>query len=192
MLACQRSPDSQKIAYASVPQDASGDTALFVADFAALPAAHAVLPDGITAGDFAFSPDSRRIAFFGCDRSTNFCGLFLLDLASGKLTRSAALSYVDHILWNPDGSGLALVGSGDSGATIQKNYSKNLLYNEIVALSQNWHFMVVNATSGEVVFKRVFDWNHPSAPPGSPTYQWPVPFAARSSGLDGCSVPKGS
>lgn len=188
ILSCQRSANGVKIAYNSPARDQYGNTALFLADLSALPAGRAVLTNGITAGGYAFSPDSTRLAFFGCDKTSGFCGVFVLDVASGKLTELLPLVYADYISWSPDGRSLALVGEVDRSADNPK-YSMNLLMNNLLELANTWFYIVVDARSANVTYKQPFQWSEMSAPAGSPARQWGTPFNPNALGNKGCVSP---
>jgi DNA-directed RNA polymerase specialized sigma24 family protein len=191
ILACRRSPDGHQIAYNSPPLDGSGDTALLVANLASLQSARMALPDGITAGDFAFAPDGRRLAFFGCQQASGFCGLFVLNLLNGKLDRLVPLVYADYIAWSPDGRSIAMVGNDDSSGQGVIFSTKNLITKEMVEILHTWHFQVVDTGSGNVTYKTKFDWSNPSAPPDSPTNHWTSPFKVPGLGVKGCTNPPG-
>ena len=189
ILSCQRSADSSKIAYASSLTDALGSSVLYLADLMSVQAGRPVLPDGITAGDYAFSPDSRKLAFFGCDRSSGACGVYVLDILSRQLKKVLNAAYADYILWKPDGKGLALVGSQTRPDLFEQTRTKNLMLTELVAMAQIWHFFVLDPSNGDVVYKRGFDWKTLSAPTDSPTMGWSTSFKRRAAGLEGCTAP---
>jgi|GEM_PF-2478431 len=191
ILACERSPDGSRIAYNSPPAQGSGDTMLLVADLGALQKARPALADGITAGDFAFSPDNRRLAFFGCEKSSGFCGLMMLELASGKLTRMAPLNFADYMSWSPDGRSIALVGNDDASGHSAILSTTNLMMSEMMNLLHTWHFQVMDAASGNVTFKTKFDWSNLAAPADSPTHGWGQPFKVPNVGVTGCTNPPG-
>ncbi len=186
ILSCERSPDGSRIAYNSPPIDGSGDSMLLVADLASIQSARPALLGGITAGDFAFSPDNTRLAFFGCEKASGFCGIFVLDLTSWKLTRLTPMTYADYLFWASDGHSIALVGKDDLSASSAKLATANLLMNEAMALLHPWYFQVIDASNGDVAFKRSFDWSNLSAPPDSPTKNWNTPFKISATGTVGC------
>ena len=186
---CERSPDGSRIAYNSPPKDDSGDTALFIADLNAIQSARPALLDGITSGDFAFSPDNRHLAFFGCEKASDFCGIFILDMLSWKLTRLTPLTFADYIFWSPDGKSIALVGNDDWDEAQKTIMTKNLLMNEAMALLHTWNFQVIDATSGDITYKRAFSWSNLNAPPNSPTHSWNQAFKIPSAGVKSCVNP---
>ena len=189
ILACERSADGYKIAYSSTSSGMGGDSVLTLADLTSVQTAHPVLPGGATSGDFAFSPDGSLLAFYGCDKDSGFCGVFTLDTLTGSLKKIIPLTFADYILWGPDGRYLALVGSDDSDTILNARKNDNLLISEVVSLSQNWHFIVIDASSGDIVFKRLFEWSNLRQPPDSPTNNWKIQFKTRMGGIDGCTQP---
>ncbi len=190
LLSCQRSPDLKWLAYILAPSTAPAvpPPGLYVSEASniqsAWPALAAPIPIGAY-GDYAFSPDSRRLAFFGCG-SGGPCGVFVLDLRTGARTRLLTTSYADYLLWSPDGRALALVSKQDTAAKLAQVSGKNLLLNEIYALSENWHYTVLDAATGEIQYERLFFWSQLAAPPNSPTHKWGVSFKAAESSARGC------
>ncbi len=189
MLSCERSSDGTKIAYNSVGASVSEDTSLMLADLSALQTAHPVMPDGFTNGDYAFAPDSRHLAFYGCDKPGGFCGVFILDLVTGKLTRLLPLLYADYMFWSPDGHNLAMVGAQDAQALMAQKRGQNLLLSEVSALSQPWYFFVLDASSGNIVFNQEFEWSTLKPPADSPTNSWSPSFKIKPGGFAGCVYP---
>ena len=189
ILTCERSPDGRMIAYNSNGQGITGDTSLYLADLSSLQSAYRVMPDGFTLGGFAFAPDSQRLAFFGCDKSLGTCGVFILNLLTRQTTRLISLLYADYLLWKPDGQSLALVGARDTQSLLDQKRGQNLMINEITALSQPWQFYVLNASNGNIQYEQSFQWSLLSAPPGSPTLNWPVSLKSRDWGVEDCVNP---
>ena len=188
---CERSPDGSRIAYNSPPKNDSGDTTLLIADLANIQSTRPALLDGITSGDFAFSPDNHHLAFFGCEKATKFCGVFILDLMSWKLTRLTPLTFADYIFWSPDGRSIALVGNDDRNEAQKIIMTKNLLMNEVLALLHTWYFQVIDVTSGDITYKRAFSWSNLNAPSDSPTHSWNQAFKIPSAGVKNCIDPPG-
>jgi len=189
IMTCERSPDGSTIAYNSEGRGATGDTALYLAKLSTIQTTYRVMPDGFTAGDYAFSPDGQRLAFFGCDKAKGFCGLMILDTNTGKVNQMVQLEYADYMIWKPDGRYLALVGVQDSSALIDQLSTQNLLMNEVQAITQPWHFYVFDISDGSLVFKQPFQWSLLSAPLDSPTNSWNVPFKNQPGGIEGCTNP---
>jgi len=185
ILSCQRSADRSLIAYASGP--AWAGTSLYLADLRAVQAGKPVLPAGVTAGDYAFSPDSQRLAFFGCEQESAFCGLFILDIPSGQLSKVLPLAYADYIFWKPDGKSLALVGMQARTDVFDRLRSENLLMSELMGLTRLWYFLVVDPASGGIEYRREFDWEALSVPSDSPTMDWGRVVKERASGLESCT-----
>jgi hypothetical protein len=102
------------------------------------------------------------------------------------------LLYANDMVWKPDNSSLALVGAVDTSAAEKTAQSKNILMKELLAISQVWHFIVLDTQSGNILYKRAFDWSNPSPPSDSPTNGWQVPFQANSGNLESCINPPAS
>jgi DNA-directed RNA polymerase specialized sigma24 family protein/LysM repeat protein len=171
ILACRRSPDGRQIAFSHLISFAEKKTSLDWADLAALTDLHPVLPNGTVSGDFAFAPDSQRLAFFGCEASGN-CGLYLENTATRQRSQLLALTFADYLLWKPDGQELGLLG-----ATGQQ---------------QNWQYMVVDAHSGQVSYRGEFNWSSLDAGPDSPTHSWHGTSQFQIGGLEACIEPPAS
>ncbi len=189
ILSCQRSPNGKWIAYNSPPQGKSPDTALTIANLSTIYLAHPVLPGGLTVGDFSFAPDSSRLTFFGCENSGSYCGLFLLDFATGKLMRLNELAYADYLAWAPDGRSLAAVVKVDNDREKRKLAQANLLMNELMALSNAWFYEILDTASGDVIYKRPFAWSELKPPADSPTWGWATPFKVPAVGFQACANP---
>ena len=189
ILSCERSSDGSRIFYNSPPKAGSGDTSLYVADLASIQTARPALLNGITSGDFALSPDDRRLAFFGCVKASGFCGILILDLESWQLTQLAPMTYADYIMWKPDGRSIALVGKDDLTKAYKIIETQNVLGNEFIALTHAWHFEIINADNGDITYKREFNWSNLEAPPDSPTRSWPSSFKVPNAGVKQCINP---
>ena len=171
ILACRRSPDGRLIAFSHVLSLPDRKSSLDWVNLASLANVHTALPGGSVSGGFAFAPDSRRLAFFGCEGSGG-CGLYTIDTTAGQLTRLLALSFADYLLWRPDGQELGLLASMNQ--------------------QQNWRYLVVNARTGAVTYQGDFDWLSLEPGPESPTNQWKVPSQIQFGGLEACIEPPGT
>jgi LysM repeat protein/DNA-directed RNA polymerase specialized sigma24 family protein len=69
----------------------------------------------VSVQDFAFSPDSQSIAFFGSDGIQK--GLFVYNLVDNKLEFLLPLIAGHSIVWNPDGQEILLIGQKPDNPT---------------------------------------------------------------------------
>ena len=170
ILTCKRSPDGRLIAYSwTTSQPGNRNISLDLVDLTSIGTWHPLIVGGSLTGDFAFSPDSRSIAFFNCQVKTNDCIVFIQDLQTNARMPLISLSFADYFLWKPDGQYLALLGAKGG--------------------SLDWKFMIVDVNTGEVTYQGQFDWNRLSATSDSPSNSWGVPFQIQSGGLEGCIKP---
>lgn len=170
ILTCKRSPDGNLIAYSwTSNQNSNRNIFLDLVDLTSIGTWHPIVFGSSLAGDFAFSPDSRRIAFFNCQVKTDDCIVFIQDLQTNARMPLISLSFADYFLWKPDGQYLALLGAKGG--------------------SHDWKFMVVDVNTGEITYQGQFNWNRLSAESDSPTHSWGVPFQLQIGGLEGCINP---
>jgi DNA-directed RNA polymerase specialized sigma24 family protein len=189
ILSCKRSPDGGSIAYNFHPQPGSEDTQLFIADLFAIQYAHPVLPVGITAGDFAFSPDNRKLAFFGCEKASGFCGVMVLDLTNQKITHLASYAYADYLAWSQDGNSIALLAEDDQSGLERRFNPFNRVEKNFWAPDHGWSYQVIDATKGEVTYRQYFDWSSLGELTGASMQNWISSIQKPSAGVQGCILP---
>ncbi len=170
LLTCRRSPDGKRIAFnlARSGQDTAGETILYFANLKPGIKLQRVLPEGTVRGDFQFSPDSLRLAFFGC-RTQDGCGVYLLDLIRQDYHQLHSMTFADYLLWKPDGESLGLVADrrGD----------------------HEWEYLVLRTSDGEVEYRGKFDWGRLSPQPDAPPHSWGVYYRSLPGGLEACALP---
>jgi DNA-directed RNA polymerase specialized sigma24 family protein len=180
-LFCERSPDGEVIAFDDPPPGPDGlffsSTAPSYVHLDDAGIVHNALYNALRASnDFAFSPDSRYLAFWGCGGRPDNCGIYIHNLETQINKKLAALPHgATFFTWSPDGEYLALVSLD---ATIDSPQISSLL--------------VLRLSSGQVVYKGVFDWRDESIPQDSPVQSWGVQFPPVRTGLDGCIDPPGA
>ncbi len=143
-------------------------------------------------GTFAFSPDSRRLAFMACPADGSGCGVFLAEIAgepdprfepTTRLMKSVGENPF-WLFWNPDGTQLGMVtfydpgtGSGNEdqlsmNMEIYDIYSQDLIYSLKYPYTYDYSLDNMN-----------------NLPEGSPPVQWGVDTWSRLSSMAGCATP---
>jgi LysM repeat protein/DNA-directed RNA polymerase specialized sigma24 family protein len=170
MLTCKRSPDGSRIAYSTVLNNSGNQKSeLFWADLSSVNTNYPIFDQGRVSGDFAFSPDGRQLAFFGCKSDSSSCGVYILDVTTNKVRQLIPLMFADYFLWRPDSQFLAIV------------VDSNGLH--------DWKYWVVQIDHGDIIYEGKFDWNSLRAAADSPTNNWGVFYLSQPLGLEGCSDP---
>ncbi|MBA7712261.1 hypothetical protein ES703_121233 [subsurface metagenome] len=126
--------------------------------------------------DFAFSPDNKQLAVYGCHRHEEgeSCGIFLHDTETDE---SKWLTEVERggvergggLVWSPDKKFLAVQG-GFMGRW-------------------RWRLLVFDVQSGEKIYDEPFDLQGFWVSPDSPIHEWGVSYPPDREGLDTCSEP---
>lgn len=126
---------------------------------------HELLPKGSLYGSyFAFSPDSRHLAFWGCGGHEDNCGVYLLDFNNQKLKKFLAGRYAGYFVWHPDGDELAMLRADDT-------------------------LTVVDVNTAKITYRAYMDWITFIVPPDAPLKDWGVEFPPPLMGLQGCALP---
>jgi WD40 repeat protein len=165
-LLCTRSPDGGMIAFIKHP-----DIPIYAPDtiqwFRTQDASkvYDLFPNGYTASDVAFSPDSKYLAFFGCTNYESNCGVFLLNTQTQEQRKLKSIGTAAYFTWSPDGQSLALLGSDDLGSL---------------------RVFIIKIDTGEVTYTGPVDWKSFATAPDSPTRNWGVPFPGSMGGLEAC------
>jgi hypothetical protein len=116
LLRCARSPDGLRLAFNTFSDGAvPPDDALRWLELRDTAKIYEPLP-GMHARDFAFSPDSQKLAVFAAgEDAAGSDGIYLVTLATGDFTKVFALADAHSLLWSPDGEFLALSGVIEAG-----------------------------------------------------------------------------
>ncbi len=169
VLQCSRSPDGKLVGFISNPGGPflSGHGLRW---FRITDPAHTYdpFPEGLTGSNLAFSPDSRRLAFFGCKVGERVCSVYLYEFETQKKQKLLDLSIADFFLWSPDGRSLTLVGA-EPGSSLQ--------------------VLAVNAGTGEIIYRQGYDWQMSGMTAGSPVRSLGGLFLPHTPGLEDCSLP---
>jgi hypothetical protein len=168
-MICARSPDGQRIAYSEWLEDPPFSLApVRWFSLLRLPEVNEPMPEFIPA-DFAFAPDSRRLALSGCWGETQNCGVHILDLDNGEHRLILALANAYSLTWSPDGEALAWLGSIQPGG-----------------MERAW---VINVQTGEVIYTGTLSNDDDRAVLDSFVTPWNVSFPASRGGLEACAEP---
>ncbi len=177
-MVCERSPDGSKLALYSESGDQvnySLERQLFWLDLRNLDRSHQPLPEGSTVGNmFAFSPDSRSLAFWGCGGNDQNCGIYLTDLRTQKnrkLETNASAPF--YLIWSPDSTLVAAIRP-------DQRYSQ----------SSKENLLVLRAGTGGVVYNGVASIiDDTLVLPGEKGVYWGIPYPPAKTGLEGCVSP---
>jgi DNA-directed RNA polymerase specialized sigma24 family protein len=163
---CERSPDGRYLAFIEQPDTPPfPSTRMHWLSLDDLASDHELLPKGSQYGDdLAFSPENRSLAFWGCGVREDNCGVYLLDLSTQKLKKLLPGGYASYFVWSPDGEELAMLKEDDT-------------------------LVVVDASNGQIIYKKYMDWITFVVPPDAPVLKWDVEYPPAQKGLQGCALP---
>jgi DNA-directed RNA polymerase specialized sigma24 family protein len=166
-MICQRSSDGNKIAFVSQPT-LSPDQDAFLNWFNLSNKGKGLISlIGIYVTDFAFAPDSQRLAFFGYDGQFSEGAVYILDTETGKYNQLMWLHNARSLAWSPDGEDLAFVGK-------EQPFS-------------NEETIVMNAITGEVIYRGPAATDNQLVASDAPINQWGSQFPVKMGGLEACS-----
>jgi hypothetical protein len=174
-MICARSPDGGKIAFVSQPGSSptqnsflywfslddlvSRNTGQLYGFHSADSSGSNIPLGGIYVTNFAFSPDSQRLAAFGFDGQFVTGAIYIIDLQTGEYRQLIQQGDVRSLVWSPDGKTLAFIGRGPAP-----------LYQDEV--------FVVRADGGGVVFRRSIDFKGGALVEG-PIKDWVAPDGSK-------------
>jgi DNA-directed RNA polymerase specialized sigma24 family protein len=169
-LICTRSANGELLAATGWSDELPyGFTSLIWFDLNNLPLVEEPLP-GIVPYDFVFSPDNQQLAVYGCQREGEVqCGIYLVELLTGKTTNLLNVEQGSGLLWAPDSSAIAIQGS--------------------LLRQGKWRVLVFDTETGNVIHDGPFDWEGFWVAPDSPIHDWGVPYPQVRGGLEVCSNP---
>jgi hypothetical protein len=127
---CTRSPDGSKVAYSFNPYGGP----LIGSGWFTLEAPMQVMTGtiGQRYGEFAFSQDSRQLAFWGRDQITSTGKLSVINLGTGQVKNLLDVENATSLVWSQDGTQIALVSGTDNwlsaSAQVVDAGSGDLLY----------------------------------------------------------------
>jgi hypothetical protein len=169
-MLCDRSPDGARMAFA-YSDSLEDQPDLYWVDLEN-PLFDARKPmDGISISEFAFAPDSRHLAVFGYRGYTTEGKLYILDTADDIWYSIIDLPTARSIVWNPDGTQLALItrtfpGSSEEYVLVLDGATGEILYN----FSENIDYGMYHS----------MEW---------PMNEWGTEFPVEMGGLAACAAP---
>jgi hypothetical protein len=180
-MLCNRSPDGQRIAFTLKPGWQQSRSAFAAGlQWFGLGELKIHSPSSpIKAANFAFAPDSRRLAVFGSPAGSA-PGIDLVDTETGEITRLIDLEQAESLAWSSDGKQLALVGKRPGGSALEA--------------------LVLLASSGRIVYSTPVDFQayqqilaQPGGDPEWPASDWPghawgIRFPVQMGELEACSA----
>jgi hypothetical protein len=169
MLRCARSPDGLRLAFNTRSDGASlPDDALRWLDLRDPATQYEPLP-GMHASEFAFSPDSLKLAVFAAGISPDQAGIYLVTLATGDSRKVLDLAAARSLLWSPDGEFLALIGVEQPGDDEQ--------------------VLVLHLRTGQIAFRADPLPTGASLPGDWPIANWGLAFPVATGDMQVCSNP---
>jgi DNA-directed RNA polymerase specialized sigma24 family protein len=172
-LICSRSQDGDWLAYVSQPsRDPGPTTQLRLIDLRNLNQLTPNLPGSFSVTQFAFSPDNRKLAFFGYGSQFNPGGLYLMDLGAGETGKLLTMTSVRSLVWSPDGNSLGMIGLYQD--QVQEDVIVLDVRNARISFSQPW------MDNNSDLVQAAVNW---------PMKNWGVNFPAGMGGLQDCVNP---
>lgn len=167
---CRRSPDGKWLAYAGIPVDKNAIPApLTYFDLADPEQSYKPPGFGKSVTSFAFSPDSRRLAYFARPDSNENGTVNILDLQTHQSEPVLSIGDVNSLIWNPDGASLAMIAR-----VSPDTYLENVIIFDVEnkQITYNASIDVLSHSAG--------DWS---------LLDWGVEFPVEMGNMDACSNP---
>jgi DNA-directed RNA polymerase specialized sigma24 family protein/LysM repeat protein len=169
-LICDRSPDGRWFAYASRPaQSHDPGSLLHWFDLSQPTKRYFTLYNQTGITELAFSPDSRRLAYFSQPNPLIPGTLSTLDLPFQNVRQIYTTGDLKSLVWSPDGQYLAFINRSNPAS-----YQENIL-----VISTSDGSVSYNAPL-DVLNKPIKDW---------PMATWGVDFPVEMGGMDACAAP---
>jgi RNA polymerase sigma-70 factor (ECF subfamily) len=174
-MICQRSPDGKRVAFVGRPsRELSYESSLAWFSLLedrenGLTALGRVSPmDGAAVTQFAFAPDSQRLAVFGYPYLNLPGTLFLVDPSKDEIHWLLSLDSARSLVWSPDGRYLALI------ARSHPNKSEDVIVMDV----ETEETIIYQPLEVGTRFSE--EW---------PMADWGVEFPAEMGGLEQCAAP---
>ncbi len=172
LLRCARSPDGLRLAFNTFSDGASlPDESIRWLDLRDPLTLYEPLL-GLPVTDFAFSPDSLRLAVFvspGSPITAAPSGIYLITLATGESRHVVTLAEASSLLWSPDGEFLALTG--------------------VEAPGDDQQVLVIHLRSGQVAFRADPLPAGAPLPDDWPLANWGRAFPVTPGDMQRCATP---
>lgn len=169
-IVCTRSSDGSLIAFTGWSDNVFfGYVPLRWLDLNDLNTVHS-LSDDIVPYDFAFAPDNRQLAVYGCTRELEqTCKIYIIYTDTGKVRELVRVEQGSGLTWSADGRSIIIQGS--------------------LLREGKWRVLAFSIQSGNVVYDGPFDWEGFWVEPNSPLYNWGVEIPPVRGGLEICAQP---
>ena len=177
-MRCHRSPDGKKIAWLTPHQWGLESRTVQPGWFGWLELSNVrdvqIPHNALEVFDFAFAPDSQRLALLASQESMPY-KIYILNTVSGENTVVGELMWAESLVWSPDGQHLAMMAS--SGIQTEA--------------------LVMRVQDGEIVYRTAVESSEAYSPdrpadwpaPDWPGHEWGVKFPDDNYGLEGCILP---
>jgi hypothetical protein len=134
------------------------------------------LPDAQKSpSQYAISPSSQLLAYYRCDANMIWCGVNLLDFATGQVSRFLETpgQVVNWIGYSPDGRNLALIFQAQGGYS---SYTIDML-------------KIYNLSDAKITYSGPFNPGTGKAASDAPTQAWGAAFQPFANWAKGCDAP---
>jgi len=166
-LHCQRSPDGSRIAFNM------GSDGTTVPDYTlrwfwvSEPLIEYQPLPGFITPDFAFSPDSLKLAAFAISKDESQKGIYLIELATGNYKKIIDLDWAESLVWRPDGEYLALIGKLQGEDDLSP--------------------MVIHTNTGVIAYQIDMSELNTALYDRWPVYTWDIHFPKPEMGMQNCA-----
>lgn len=128
------------------------------------------LSENIVPYDFAFAPDNRQLAVYGCLREVGGdCGIHIIDTDTGETRWLTQVEQGNGLTWSPDSKFLAIQGR--------------------LLRQGRWRVLAFDTQTGTISYDGPFDWEGIWVEIDSPFYDWGVDLPPVRGGLEICAEP---